>query len=297
MSYTLTPVIIDLTRLRSLMGSKDTGFLQSFIKTNREKLLDLDEGDEYFEDFEDEIKAQYKAFAAGDFSSVDLKQVYAEREEDDVDEEELASFREDIGKVDTNDPAAMMKFMEKHGGLLQDFFSDDEDEDDEDVEEEDDEPVRELTAGAALVQMVLGGTKDPLQNSKYGYTLNLLCEDLGTVPDHDSWCTIRGAAFDTVDAILKKIGIDPKTFSTHQFLVNRGAPVSIPKAENFPFIGYLERKEIPSILGRLDSAKIESEIQGEDKYDQEWIRNAIAELRGWLEACLKSDRDLICFYS
>lgn len=296
MSYTLTPVIIDLSRVRSLMGSKDTAFLQDFIKKNRKKLLDLDEGDEFFEDFEDEIKAQYKAFATGDFSSVDLGQSYPEPEEDEVDEEELASFREDIGKVDTNDPAAMMKFVEKHGELLVEDFLGDDDEDEED-EEEDDKPVRELTAGAALVQMILSGTKDPSQNSKYGYTLNLLCEELGTVPDHDSWCTIRSSAFDTVDAILKKIGIAPKTFATHQFLVNRGAPVAIPKAEDFPFIGYLERSEIPPLLSKIDAAKVESAIQDEDQYEREWIRSAISELRGWLEACAKEDRDLICFYA
>jgi hypothetical protein len=298
MSYTLTPIIIDFTQVRSLMGSKDTAFLQAFIKKHRKALLGLDEGDEFFEDFEHKIQAEYKALAAGDFSSVDLNQTYPEREEDEEDEGQLAAFREDVGKVDPNDPAAMKQFLEKHGGLLEDFFGDDDDEDEEENEEdEDDEPARELTAGAALVQMILGGTMDPAQGSKYGYTLNLLCESLGTVPDHDAWCSIRSAAFDTVDAILKKIGIDPKSFATHTFLVSRGAPVLIPKADDFPFIGYLERKEIPAILGRLDSAKVEAEIKGEDKYEQEWIHEAIGELRGWLEACAKDDRDLICFYA
>lgn len=48
-------------------------------------------------------------------------------------------------------------------------------------------------------------------------------------------------------------------------------------------------------IGRFDSAKIEAAMEGEDKYEQEWIRKAIGELRGWLEACTKDGRDLIRF--
>ena len=70
-----------------------------------------------------------------------------------------------------------------------------------------------------------------------------------------------------------------------------------PKAEDFPFIGYLERHEIAPLLARLDAAKIEAAIQGEDQYEQEWIRNALGELRAWLETCAKDGRDLVCFYA
>jgi hypothetical protein len=111
----------------------------------------------------------------------------------------------------------------------------------------------------------------------------------------DSWCTIRNAAFQAVDRVLAKAAGKSKAFSTSQFLVNRGAPISIPKPDDFPFIGYVTREEAAKILARLDPAKINAAIE-KAKEDQEWLEEAIGELRSWLESCVKTDRDLICFY-
>jgi hypothetical protein len=295
MSYSLTPVAVDVARLRSLTGSKDAALLQAVIKKYRKQMISTDGLGEDFDDFEDEIKAEYKAFAAGDFSAVDLNATYPDRPRDEDDDDEgMAALREDIGSVDTSDPAAMQKFIEKHRDTLSEFL-DDEDEDGEDDDEDEEEPTRELTTGAALAHLILGGKPDPAVGYKYGYALSMLCEHIGTVPEHDSWCTIRSAAFDAVDEVLETIGVPPAEFTTHKFLVNRGSPVAIPEPDDFPYIGYLERDEIRKLLGRLDPAKVEAAIRDAD--EQEWLRTAIDELRSWLELCATTDRDLVCFYS
>lgn len=74
MSYTLTPIIIDLNQVRSFTGSKNTAVPRPSSRSTAKRCTALDDGDELFEDFEDESKAEYKAFAAGDFSNFDLNQ-------------------------------------------------------------------------------------------------------------------------------------------------------------------------------------------------------------------------------
>src|SRR5262249_16573737 len=157
-----------------------------------------------------------------------------------------------------------------------------------------DRPAKELTTGAALVHMILGGKPDPSQGYKYGYALCSLCKHIGEVPEHDSWCTIRNAAFQAVDAVLKKAGVSPKAFSTSRFLLDRAPPVAITKADDFPSIGHLNRQEVRQILKLLDPAKLEAAI--ESSKESEWLHSAISELRAWLETCAKTDRDLVCFY-
>src|SRR5262249_37720149 len=125
-----------------------------------------------------------------------------------------------------------------------------------------------------------------------------LCTYLGKIPKHDSWCSLGGAsgAVQKVDAVLKKAGVEPDVFSVSGFLVGRGAPVAMPEPDNFACIGYLKRGEIRRVFGLLDPAKIEAAIRGASPDYQDWLRDAVCELRDWLKACVKAERDLICFY-
>jgi hypothetical protein len=86
-----------------------------------------------------------------------------------------------------------------------------------------------------------------------------------------------------------------KTFSTDAFLVQRGPPVGILEPDNFPYVGYLRRAEIRRVLRLLDPAKVEAVVR-RTREGWDWARDALGELRGWLEAAAKMDRDLVCFY-
>jgi hypothetical protein len=298
MSYTLLPMVVDIPKLRALMGSKDTRLLQAVIEESRDQLIGIDELGEYFEEFEDEIQAEYNAFIAGDFSSVDLHATYPERpKQDDLEEEELTELREDLSKIDISDPAAMLELMQKHVKLTENILGDmNDDEGDDGDEEDDEEAIREVTTGAALVQMIMGGNQDGSQGYKYGYALLSLCDHIGEPQFNDTWCSIRYASLEAVDALLVKLGVEPKTFTTSAVLVGRGAPVTIPTADDFPFIGYLERTEIPPLLAKLDPKKVDAALANEDPDVEEWLRPAVDELRNWLETCVKTERDLVCFY-
>jgi hypothetical protein len=296
MSYTLTPVLVDLPKLRALMGSKDTALLQAVIKKDRSEMLNVDEiADEFFDDFKKEIKAEYKAFAAGDFSGVDLKRVYPDPPPDEEDDDpKLNALLEGVEKLDEDSPRDVNKFK----SLLKDYFKDDgiEDEEDEENGEDEDTAVRETTTGAALVHLIMGGNTDPAKGYKYGYALSHLCEYIGTVPEHEAWCSIRYASVEAVDVALKRAGIGPKTFAVEKHLQYRGAPVAIPAPDDFPAIGYLTRDEARKVLALMDPAKLDAAIRKAAEDYRDWLETAIAELRGWLEACSRTGRDLICFY-
>jgi hypothetical protein len=300
MSYTLTPILVDLDRVKALMGSKDTKLLQAVIKKHQEDMRGIDSMGSYYEEFEKEIKKGYRALAAGDFSAVDLKKVYPKvQEEDDADDEgdpELAEFAQKLKAVDQSD----RKGREKADGMLKDMltrlFQEAIENDDEDEEEEDEEPFRELTTGEALVHMILGGKPDPSQGYKYGYALSILCEHLGKTLDNEFWSSNRFRSLEAIDDVLKRAGVPVKTFRVVKCLIERGAPVKIPEPDDFPSIGYLTRQEIPRILTALDAPKIETAIEREDEYEREWFHGAIDELRSWLRAASKAKRDLICFY-
>jgi hypothetical protein len=68
----------------------------------------------------------------------------------------------------------------------------------------------------------------------------------------------------------------------------RGAPVAIPEPDDFPFIGYLKAAEVGPALRALRAADF-AELSPE-------VREAVAELTGWLEACSRGASDLVCFY-
>src|SRR5205807_10023399 len=162
-----------------------------------------------------------------------------------------------VDKLDPETPGADKRLLV----LLRRYFSSDEGEEAEE-EEDEVEPVKELTTGAALAHLILGGKPDKSQGYKYGYALCNLCAYLGKIPRGDAWCSLRGAsgAMEKVDAVLEKAGVAPAVFSVSGFLVERGAPVAMPAPDHFPSIGYLTREEIRRVLGLLNPAKVEAAV-------------------------------------
>jgi hypothetical protein len=187
------------------------------------------------------------------------------------------------------DPKAADKWLDT-------ALSSDDDDDDLDDEVEVREPRRELSTGAALVHLIHGGNPDPSVGYKYGYALFHLCLTLGDVPDHDAWCSIRSEALDGVDAFLKAAGVKPKSFTVDEFLVNRGPPVPMPRPEDFPSIGYLERDEVPAVLALLAPARLDPVLAKQTARKRDWLGEMTAELRSWVEACARAERDLVSFY-
>jgi hypothetical protein len=290
MSYSLTPVVVDLRKVRKLMGSKDEAVLRAVFQKHHKELLNTDQTfDGDFDTFKKEIRAEYKAFLAGDYSGVDLAATYSDEPagEGYLPGLDLEAIEAQYKRRKKIDPKAADKWLDEA------LSSDDDDVDDV---EEAREPRRELSTGAALVHLILGGTPNPSVGFKYGYALFHLCLTLGDVPDHDAWCSIRSQTLDGVDAFLKAAGIKPKAFTVDKFLINRGPPVTMPRPDDFPSIGYLDRDEVTAVLAMLDPARLDPVLAAQSARKREWLREMTAELRSWLETCARTKLDLVCFY-
>src|SRR5262249_45027917 len=248
MSYNLIPIVVDLEKVKSAMGSKDSALVQAVVKQHRKGMLQIDAIIDDDENVEKQIKKEYKAFIAGDFSSVHLTAAYDNDDKDDDEPDPDAErFKQELAAATTHEEREKIKeamkqcFLQKAMSIM---LNDDSDDEDEEVEDE--EPGRSLSTGAALVQLIFSGNLDPSAWSQYGYSLQFLCEHLGTVQtERGSWSSIRSRSFDFLDKILGRAGVPPKDFSTDGFLVQRGAPVKIFEPKDFPYIGYLKRDEIP----------------------------------------------------
>jgi hypothetical protein len=198
-----------------------------------------------------------------------------------------------LNKKGQSGPRALTKQVLKLHKLMNALFPD---EKNSDAPAKKSPVIHETTTGAALAHLMLGGNRDHSVGYKYGYALQYLCLHLGEVPDHDSWRTIRQSAFRSVDTVLKRAGISPKTFSTSRFLVERHSPIPIPEPDDFPQIGYLTHNEIRQICPLFCSDKIAKAIQKESDDVQDWLESAIAELKEWLVTAIRKKCDLICFY-
>jgi hypothetical protein len=131
----------------------------------------------------------------------------------------------------------------------------------------------------------------PLQDGyghKYGYTLELLCWHFGKFLPNEHFSAMHSDWANQVDRGLFQAGVPEETFSLTGHLMFRGSPVPIPERDDFPSIGYLKAAEVGPALRAIKTA----DLAGLDPE----VRDAVGDLRGWLEACSKAVCDLVCFY-
>ncbi len=288
MGYSVTTFLVSLDKLRNVCGSGDTKLAQEIISQHEESLLGTDEMGECFEDFEDEIQQEYEAYKKGDFSHkhviVSSKEDKNDEEFDDVTEEEHAEFLE---ALKTGDQEKALEFMQKAMGGL--FDDDDEEDDDEEEDLEEEELQRELSTGGALADLILGRPKDYAFGFKYGYALEVICDQLGTHLPGDAWCSIN---FRARNLIAKLAPADFEKSLWIDGLLGRGAPVDMPSPDDFPGIGYVIWQEAEKL--RPVAEKVYSTC--EDTPDTDWELEALEEFLKWLDQAIGKKEDLVFFY-
>jgi hypothetical protein len=171
---------------------------------------------------------------------------------------------------------------------LKQTFSHQLEQDAQDTDPDEDDDETPLTLEEALDEIIEGKGLRKTQGHKYGHALELLCWHFGTHLSNQSFCGMRWQWSDEVEEALTGAGVPTEVFSLQEHLMCRGAPVKIPAPDDFPSIGFLKRAEIGPALQAIESADFASL----DLEQQE----AAAEIKGWLETCIKAQTDLVCFY-
>lgn len=157
------------------------------------------------------------------------------------------------------------------------------------------EEIDELDEDAVPVQqaisdLVMGEAQDADSGFKYGYALEFLCRRFGEWLPNRHWSAMRWEWIEEVDAFLAEAGVGEAALRVGHHLVGRGSPIPIPAIDDFPAIGYLSHAEIVAVAPAV-KALVDADPDSDDTHD------AVAEMYGWFDHCLRGSVDLVCFYS
>lgn len=270
----LIPVAVDFSKVNGVFGSMDNEFLNLLIQKHQQELEEVDE-------------------IAGELEQGNETE---EVDDDDSRQKSLLALSQLLGKAKQALasgalPDSVMKNLgsspdlsQQHQAMLQNLFSDSDDDDNSDEESP-------PASAADVLKSVINGEKldKGVFNFMFGYALKFICLHLGDVLPHENWHDLRGSSWaKTLDKALKTIGVPAKTLSVSKHLAGRGSPFKqIPKYDDNPSIGYLTANEVGPVLEVLKNANF-------DALDEE-LRTNINDIRGWLQTCVETKRELICF--
>lgn len=140
-------------------------------------------------------------------------------------------------------------------------------------------------ARATLRQLVMGEPLDARAGVAYAYWFVRMCESGQFLPN-DAWVPIRMDFFHEVEHALERLGVVNVSVRN---MVFGGLPIPLPPPEDFPGMGYTARKDMRALLERLSPVDLDAE-------PNRYLREAIAQLTGWLRTCADGELDLVCFY-
>lgn len=291
MGSSLTALAVDLARVRGAIGSKDEGLLEQLVAAYGEECVEIDA-------LVDEVDAD-----GGEVQFVDLRGT-GQRVGPFLENALLGMLKGQPQparihvELDENDP-----FSQALGAAIERQFK----------KELNALPAEETEAGVpaepadpgadsrpwsstrdALGHMIRGEAYDERVGAKYSYALEFLCRYLGEVLPNDRWQSLRAGQasrwFRKVDAGLHAMGIPAKTLRVTRHLIGRGSPIPLPEMLDGPVSGYLELEELKETQAAFARGSGRaSEVEAE-------VREYVEDLRGWCETCVKSERDLVCFY-
>jgi hypothetical protein len=270
----LIPIAVDFGKVKAVFGSRNDDLLKLLLQKHQQELEEVDE-------------------IAGE---MDQENEAEEEDDDDSRQKSLLALSQLLGKAKEGLasgalPDSVMKNLgaspdlnQQHQAMLQNLFSDSDDDDDG---EEESPPA---SAADVLKSVIDGEDLDKgVYDFMFGYALKFICLHVGEVLPHDNWLDLRGSSWaKTLDKALKTSGIPAKMLSISKHLAGRGSPFKqIPKYDDNPSIGYLTATEIGAVLEALQNANFE-------RVDDE-LRPNINDIRGWLQTCADTKRELICF--
>lgn len=270
----LIPIAVDFGKVKAVFGSRNDDLLKLLLQKHQQELEEVDE-------------------IAGE---MDQENEADEEDDDDSRQKSLLALSQLLGKAKEGLasgalPDSVMKNLgtspdlnQQHQAMLQNLFSDSDDDDDSDEESP------PASAADVLKSVIDGEDLDKgVYDFMFGYALKFICLHVGEVLPHDNWLDLRGSSWaKTLDKALKTNGVPAKTLSVSKHLAGRGSPFKqIPKYDDNPSIGYLTATEVGPALQALQNANF-------DAMDEE-LRTNINDIRGWLQTCAETKRELICF--
>lgn len=114
------------------------------------------------------------------------------------------------------------------------------------------------------------------------HALRELCAALGRRLSNTTLAPASAYLLERVDLAMDADGVSPEF--RLQRVVYRGAPVAIPPAPDYPFVGYVEWDELAPALTRLPAST------------DELVDDALREMEGWFDILRIGHRGIVGFY-
>jgi len=174
--------------------------------------------------------------------------------------------------------------------LAAEFADEAEELDEMAAEAAEDRGIPPLTLSGAFEHLIVGGERQQKLGFVYGYAFAYLCQHLGDWLDNTLWSGVAGSNryMERIDAELGRLGIDRKTLSTVA-LTARGAPVELPRIDDFPSLSHLRLPEVTQAGAALAAVDLASVSDAE-------VRDAIAEVKRWFDECVAARADFFAYY-
>lgn len=268
MSYTLTPIAVDLARVTAAVGSGDKRLLAALTRKYAEEFEEIDGlGD----DFEDDAPGKVELEPPENIENL---------------EQFTSAIRDGFERMLRGEELDQDHLMSRF------IAAADAEPTEGDQDESEERPIPSTSTREVMRHLIMGEEYDRSVGFKYGYALEMLCRRFGKLLPNEHWNSLRHGSmwFREIDAALQSLGIPESKFRVVRHLAERGSPIPIPEIDDFPAIGYLKLDEIREARKALGGVQL-------DAIEDEFLRESLVELRSWFQACIDSKRDLICFYS
>ena len=294
MGNTLTPIAVDLEKVRGLIGSKNGELYEHLAAKHAEEFKDIDAIDDDDDEDEDDgeiINLGETGQNLGQFLQNAILGLLRGKPPS-------GTLRVELGE---NDPFVnglaekAEEIKERPKSEFPDAPWEEGDDDDESDEEQDQAPNANPRASTqdTLRHMIMGEEYDQRVGFKYGYALEAICAHFGEHLDDEEWWAPGSIQawkwLKRIDSELGAAGVSEKTFRVKDHLMGRGTPIPIPDIDDFPSIAYMTLSEIKQAHKELASANV-------DAIGDESIRTSLGQVQQWFQACIDSKRDLVCFY-
>jgi hypothetical protein len=144
-----------------------------------------------------------------------------------------------------------------------------------------------VTLADVARHMIMGEPCDERIGFAYGYFLEYLCDVRGTFLDNSHWMPVPVDFGSRLDDVLAEAGVLADGFRVTDLLFG-GAPVKLPRIDDFPGIGYRE-------FGALDEPAAGLARLGALDLPDEYM-NPAYEVFQWLSHAQSTRRSVVAFF-
>lgn len=143
----------------------------------------------------------------------------------------------------------------------------------------------------AVSNLLIGPPYNQAEASALGYALEALCDALGTSLFNNPVSPFKGPFLEDTHAHLQELGI-----KLVLDLAYRGAPIELPRADEFPMIGYLTPPELEALAAAFEGKDLCAATRQLSTKGDNGILEASEMFRDWVREARQHNQGIVAFH-